>query len=87
MRNPAGITFDKSGNLYFCDSQGYTLRKISRIDGMLTTVAGQYQKSGGVDGLPLESTFNYPYVVCMDDEENFFIGERWGCVVRKFAVE
>lgn len=87
LRNPAGITFDKSGNLYFCDSQGYTLRKISRIDGMLTTVAGQYQKSGGVDGLPLESTFNYPYVVCMDDEENFFIGERWGCVVRKFAVE
>lgn len=87
LRNPAGLTFDKSGNLYFCDSQGYTLRKISRIDGMLTTIVGQYQKSGGVDGLPLESTFNYPYVVCMDDEENFFIGERWGCVVRKFAVE
>ena len=56
---------------------------------MVTTVAGIYTKSDSnrVEGLPLETTFNFPYDISVDDEGNFYIVEGWGSDVRKFAIE
>lgn len=87
FRNPTGMAFDADGNMYVTDSMGFIIRKINRIDGLVTTVAGQYNKNGGDDGLPLDARFNYPYDICIDDEGSFYIGLSHGCSVRKYAVE
>ena len=89
FKNPAGLAFDVDGNMYITDSMGFTIRKIGHADGMVTTVAGSYTKSDNnkVEGLPLETTFNYPYDIDVDDDGNFYIVEGWGQDVRKFAIE
>lgn len=89
FKNPAGMAFDVDGNMYITDSMGFTIRKIGHADGMVTTVAGSYTKSDNskVEGLPLETTFNYPYDIDVDDDGNFYIVEGWGVDVRKFAIE
>jgi len=88
FKNPTGMAFDQDGNMYLTDSMGFTIRKIGHEDGMVSTVAGIYTKSNNtVEGLPLETTFNYPYDISVDDEGNFYICEGWGADVRKFAIE
>lgn len=89
FKNPTGMAFDVDGNMYLIDSMGFTVRKIGHNDGMVTTVAGIFNKSDNnkVEGLPLEVTFNYPYDISIDDEGNFYIIEGWGRDVRKFAIE
>lgn len=89
FKNPTGMAFDQDGNMYLTDSMGFTVRKIGHNDGMVTTVAGVFNKNDNnkVEGLPLEVNFNYPYDISIDDEGNFYIVEGWGCDVRKFAIE
>lgn len=89
FKNPTGMAFDVDGNMYLIDSMGFTVRKIGHNDGMVTTVAGIFNKSDNnkVEGLPLEVTFNYPYDISIDDEGNFYIIEGWGRDVRRFAIE
>lgn len=92
LRNPTGMAFDVDGNMYFLDSMGHTIRKISHSDEMVTTVAGKYNQTSPatstmLEGSPLEVKFNYPYDISIDDEGNFYIVEGWGMDVRKFAIE
>ncbi len=87
LRNPTGMAFDVDGNMYFTESMGHTIRKIDRITGMVTTVAGKFQSEGAVDGLPLEARFQYPYDICIDSDGNFFIIQGWGRSLKKFAIE
>ncbi len=87
LKNPTGMAFDADGNMYFTDSMGFTIRKIDRITGMLTTVAGKYVSGGDVDGEPLDALFSYPYDIGIDHEGNFYIAEGWGDSVRKYAIE
>ena len=84
---PFGMTVDREGNLYVAESYNYLIRKISRESGMVTTVAGRYRETGGIDGLPLESTFNDPQDIAIDSEDNFFIVEQGAKTVRKLAIE
>ena len=84
---PAGITVDSKGNLYWCDSSGPTIRKYTRNSGYVSTLAGIAGTFGGDDGKPLESTFNYPYCINADEEDNFFIGESWGVTIRELAIQ
>jgi hypothetical protein len=87
LRNPTGMTFDSEGNLYFCDSMGFVIRKVDFATGYCSTIAGTYNKGGGDDGEPLKATLNYPYDIAVDDEDNFYISQTWGCSLRKLAIE
>lgn len=85
---PNGMAIDEDGNFFIVEGfNGYVLRKISVEDGYVSTVAGQANVAGQIDGTPLEATFNYPYDICYDGEGGFWIAEGWGCAVRKYAVE
>ncbi len=85
--SPAGICIDSDGNLYVSDSNSCLIRKINRRSGYVTTIAGMAGVFGGANGEPLKSSFNYPYCISADDNDNFFIGESWGCTIRKLAIE
>jgi len=87
FKSPTGIAIDSEGNLYVADSGGYTIRKISLAEGLVSTVAGQYTVAGSLTGLPLLSLLNYPYDIACDPSDNFYIGESWGTSIRKLAIE
>ena len=85
---PNGMTVDEDGNFYIVDGfKGYCLRKLDILDGYVSTVAGQVDVAGQIDGTPLEATFNYPYDICYDGEGGYWIAEAWGKAIRKYAVE
>lgn len=85
--SPAGITVDSEGNLYVSDSNSNLIRKLNRKSGYVNTIAGVKGVFGFANGVPLQSQFNYPYCIGADDQDNFFIGESWGCTIRKMAIE
>lgn len=85
---PNGMTVDEDGNIYVVEGHGgHVIRKISIIDGYVSTIAGIVNKGGNLDGNPKESIFNYPYDIANDGQGNFWIVEGWGMCVRKYAVE
>lgn len=88
LRYPGGITVDSEGNLYWCDTNSPTIRKYNRKSEYVSTIAGTAGSFGGENGDPeTEATFNYPYCINADQEDNLFIGESWGCTIRKLAIE
>lgn len=86
FNSPVGLCVDSEGNLYILDSFTNYVRKIDRKSGFVSTIAGT-GVNGGANGVPLQSTFNYPYCISADKNDNFFIGESWGCTIRKLAIE
>jgi hypothetical protein len=83
----AGICTDSEGNIYVVDSNTNLVRKINRKSGYVSTIAGIAGVFGGANGAPMASSFNYPYCIQTDKDDNIFIGESWGCTVRKLAIE
>ena len=69
---PAGICFDKSGNLYVADAQNYRIRKIS-TDGIINTIVGN-----GIEGFhvgdngPAIAAECYPVDIIADNVGNLF---------------
>lgn len=89
FRDPMGMCMDDEGNLYVCDSNGAdVIRKISGIDGYVSTVAGTLNKeSPQTNGDPAEAVFLDPYDISYDGDGNFYICEWWESTIRKYAVE
>ncbi|WP_316801095.1 IPT/TIG domain-containing protein [Pedobacter frigidisoli] len=85
--SPTGMCVDSEGNLYVADSNSNLIRKINRTTGYVSTIAGIAGVFGGANGLPLASTFNYPYCLTIDKNDVIFIGESWGVTIRKLAIE
>jgi hypothetical protein len=89
FKQPMGMCMDDEGNLYICDSDGAdVIRKISGIDGYVSTIAGTLNKeSPQVNGDPAEAVFLDPYDISYDGNGNFYIAEWWEATIRKYAVE
>lgn len=87
---PNGLTVDDLGNIFIVEGYAVSvLRKISVVDGYVSTVAGVVLSGNGEqkDGLPTEARFCSPYDIANDGEGNYWIVEAWGAAVRKYAVE
>src|SRR6185369_1449370 len=65
FKYPGGITTDGT-NLYVADSENHTVRKLEIATGMVTTLAGNSQVIGSVDGAGTEASFNYPVGITTD---------------------
>ncbi|HEX8549898.1 MAG TPA: choice-of-anchor L domain-containing protein, partial [Cytophagaceae bacterium] len=74
LRAPAGLAFDKAGNLFV--SEHTTIRKIDMSTGIVTTYAGVNGTSAFVDG-PLEGTTSLkgPQGIAFDAANNLFIAD------------
>jgi hypothetical protein len=72
LNQPAGITFDAAGNLYFADSSNNRIRKVS--GGVITTVAGTGVLARDGDGGPATSgELSGPLDVAIYPEGNFIL--------------
>ncbi|MDH5762517.1 MAG: hypothetical protein OEZ51_06010 [Nitrospinota bacterium] len=76
MNLPAGLVFDKSGNLYISDRANHRVRKVD-TQGIITTVAGNGTAGFSGDGGPAtKASLNLPSGIVIDNQGNLYIADR-----------
>ncbi len=82
--SPAGLTFDKEGNLYIADNVNDKIRKVNTSTGVITTIAGNgIQGYSGNGGLALSASLNNPAGITFDTLGNLYIADGGNNVIRK----
>ncbi len=91
----SGVGIDPAGNIYVGDTQNCLIRKISALDGSVSTVAGVPSVGADyttcevpgyeVDGPTSTATFDNPDAVVMDRFGNLFTSSYDGCTIRKIT--
>ncbi len=81
---PAGVAVDSAGDLYFAESNGNRIRKLS--NGVLTTVAGNGALGFGGDGGPATAAqLAGPTGIAFDSQGALYIADTYNHRVRKVA--
>ncbi len=76
LKIPAGLTFDKKGNLYIADRDNHRIRKVD-TRGTITTVAGNGTAGfSGDGGKATDAMLNLPSGIVIDDKGNIYIADR-----------
>ena len=79
--HPTGLAFDSFGNLYIADMSNHRIRMITAATvrttngGVVTTFAGS-GTAGSADGTGTSATFNDPAGICIDVNNNIYVGDR-----------
>jgi DNA-binding beta-propeller fold protein YncE len=84
LSEPFHCELDGKGNLYVAEATNHCIRKVQLKTGIISTVAGNGKKGyTGDGGKATEATFNEPYAVVVDRDDNLYIVDRLNAVVRK----
>ena len=79
---PAGVTVDKSNNVYVADTSNHTIRKITPA-GTVSTLAGLATVSGTNNGTGTAAKFYSPYSVSADTNGNVYVADTYNHTLRK----
>jgi gliding motility-associated-like protein len=83
LKYPYPVLFDNAGNMYIPDTQNDVVRKVDP-SGIITTIAGNRVQGYSGDGGPAaKASLSYPWALCMDPDNNLYIGDAANYVVRK----
>lgn len=86
LKNPAGIAYDASGNMYVAEAGGNRIRKITAA-GIISTIAGTGTASSTGDGSAATSaTLNSPTDLAFDATGDLYISESGGNRIRKITI-
>jgi len=81
-----GLAVDRDGNLYIADSK--RIRKVSSIDGVITTFAGTGTAGfNGDGGLATSSTVNFSQGIAVDSQGVVYIADTSNYRVRKITLD
>src|SRR6266436_869966 len=84
LNGPFDVAFDAAGNLYFSDTFNNRIRRVDARTGLISSVAGNGDKSYSGDGGPATAAaLNEPYGVVLDRAGNIFIADRLNRRVRR----
>jgi sugar lactone lactonase YvrE len=84
LRNPYGLAFDASENLYIADSLNHRIRKIIKTTGVISTIAGDGAIGSGGDGGPATSaSLQSPAGLAFDTSGNLYIADQGNHKIRK----
>lgn len=81
LDGPAGIAFDRMGNLYIPESGAHLVRKVNGATGIITTIAGTKNPFDG--GPALEAPVIQPIAVAVDSSGNLFIADQGNLRIRR----
>ncbi|MBC8048086.1 MAG: T9SS type A sorting domain-containing protein [Fimbriimonadaceae bacterium] len=83
---PSHLEFDPNGNLYFADHGNFRIRKIDRLTGIISTVAGTGYAGNNGDSLsPLLTNLSAPWDIDFDAAGNLIVSEISVSKVRKIS--
>ena len=84
LSEPFHCDVDKRGHLYIAEAMNHCIRRVDLKTGAISTVAGTGKKGySGDGGKATDATFNEPYAVAVDTDDNLYIVDRLNAVVRK----
>ncbi len=82
---PYGLTIDNEGNILVADEWNHKIRKVTP-EGQVTTVAGNGEV-GIFNGKIEEATFNYPWDMTVDADNNIYVADGYNYVIRQITPE
>jgi streptogramin lyase len=83
FNNPTGVCFNSTGEMFVADYSNNKIRKID-LQGNVTTFAGSGQ-SASFDATGTIASFNGPVGICVDQDDNIYVAEQVGHVIRKIT--
>jgi len=86
MHFPIGVDIAADGIIYVADSYNHAIRKIA-TDGSLTTIAGNPERPGQLDGNIKDAQFKTPYGVRMDKNGVLWVCDSENALIRKISAD
>jgi sugar lactone lactonase YvrE len=87
LSEPFMCAFDAQGNLYVAEATNHCVRRIDKVTGVITTVAGNGTPGYSGDGGPAtRGTMNQPYALQIDANGDMYIVDRLNAVIRRVAA-
>jgi uncharacterized protein (TIGR03437 family) len=87
LLSPFSVAVDSSDNLYFLDSSGGYVRKVTP-DGVIGTIAGTGNSGYNGDNIPATSaSFYHPYALTLDSAGSIYIADSYNNRVRKITPD
>jgi len=83
--HPTGLVADAENNIWVCDTDNHTIRKISPA-GNVITVAGEAVNGYDGDGIGVAARFSDPNKITADSQGNIYVDVRFGHI-RKITPE
>ena len=76
LNNPSGIAINSKGELFIADTGNNRIRKIDRITGLMTTIAGNGESGDSGDGgKATNARLNKPTAIVFDKHDNLYIAD------------
>ena len=85
FNKPYGVAVDSNDNIYVADTWNNRIRKITP-GGVVTTFAGSGAVSS-TNGVGIAASFNRPYRVAVDSNDNIYVADRDSHMIRKITPE
>jgi len=84
FNTPSALAVDARGNVFVCDTNNHTIRKITPA-GVVSTVAGTAGTSGATDGTGANALFSSPSGIAIDSTGNLFVASTGFGTLRKIT--
>jgi len=75
LAGPKGVSVNKSGDIYFADTENHVIRMIDSRTGIISLVAGTGEPGDGQETDPLHCRMNRPHGICVGNDGSIFIGD------------
>lgn len=84
FNQPTDMVTDSQANIFVADHRNHVIRKITAA-GAVSIFAGAAGLVGGTDGTGSAARFNGPAHITVDDEDNLYVSDYWGAIIRKIS--
>jgi uncharacterized protein (TIGR03437 family) len=86
LDSPSSLALDQSNNLYIADTFNNRIRRVSAVDGTITTIAGTGRSGYGGDGGPaVNALLDTPGALVVDPSGNIFFYDSGNARIRKIS--
>lgn len=81
---PVGVTVDNFDNVYVSDAANQVIRRFTQ-DGAATILAGAFDVVGSSDGFGADASFDFPYGLGVDADNNLYVADTNNHTVRRIT--
>jgi sugar lactone lactonase YvrE len=88
LQFPSGITFGATGDMYFCDSWHFAIRKVDASTGLISVVAGTpgVQGFSGDGGPAVSARIRYTYTIAIGPSGHLYFDDSNNYRIRKVDI-